>query len=194
MDSSIQAQSITVILWPLVTLAMNLSVIAVLWFGGNMVNTGSLEIGKIMAFINYLIQIMNSLNMMLMIIISISRAKVSAARINEVLDTEASIVEAKNPKSIENYDIEFKDVCFKYNKDSENVLNNLSFKINEGEKVGIIGATGSGKSSLISLIPRLYDVTSGQVLIGGTDVREVSEKELGRFTDFLCNIDQLHES
>ncbi len=178
MDASIKAQSITVILSPLVTLAMNLSVIAVLWFGGNMVNKGSLEIGKIMAFINYLIQIMSSLNMMLMIIISISRAKVSAARINEVLDTETSIVEAKNPKAIKKYDIEFRDVCFKYNKESENVLNNISFKIAEGEKVGIIGATGSGKSSLIALIPRLYDATSGKVLIGGTDVRDVSEKEL----------------
>lgn len=178
MDASIKAQSITVILWPLVTLAMNLSVIAVLWFGGNMVNKGSLEIGKIMAFINYLIQIMSSLNMMLMIIISISRAKVSAARINEVLDTETSIVEAKNPKAIKKYDIELRDVCFKYNKESENVLNNISFKIAEGEKVGIIGATGSGKSSLIALIPRLYDATSGKVLIGGTDVRDVSEKEL----------------
>ena len=178
MDVIIKAKSITVILWPLVTLAMNLSVIAVLWFGGNMVNKGSLEIGKIMAFINYLIQIMSSLNMMLMIIISISRAKVSAARINEVLDTETSIVEAKNPKAIKKYDIEFRDVCFKYNKESENVLNNISFKIAEGEKVGIIGATGSGKSSLIALIPRLYDATSGKVLIGGTDVRDVSEKEL----------------
>ena len=178
MDTSIKAQEVTILLWPLVTLIMNLSVVAVLWFGGNYVNNGSLEIGKIMAFINYLVQIMGSLNMLVMIIINFSRAKVSAERINEVLDIESSIKDRENTEKIENFDVEFKDVYFKYNKDGEYVLKDISFKASEGEKIGIIGPTGSGKSSLISLIPRLYDTTSGSVMIGNKDVRSLKIKDL----------------
>lgn len=178
MITSVKAQSVTILLWPLVTLIMNLSVVAILWFGGNYVNNGSLEIGKIMAFINYLVQIMGSLNMLVMIIINFSRAKVSATRINEVLDVESSIKENENAKEISNFDIEFKDVYFKYNKDGDYVLKGVSFKAKEGEKIGIIGATGSGKSSLISLIPRLYDTTLGTVNIGKEDVRNLKINEL----------------
>lgn len=178
MDTSIKAQGVTILLWPLVTLIMNLSVVAVLWFGGNYVNNGSLEIGKIMAFINYLVQIMGSLNMLVMIIINFSRAKVSAERINEVLDIESSIKDTENTEKIDNFDVEFKDVYFKYNKDGEYVLKDISFKASEGEKIGIIGPTGSGKSSLISLIPRLYDTTSGSVMIGNKDVRSLKIKDL----------------
>ena len=178
MDISIKAQSVTILLWPLVTLIMNLSVVAILWFGGNYVNNGSLEIGKIMAFINYLVQIMSSLNMLIMSIINFSRAKVSADRINEVLDVESSIKDREDADKISKFDVEFKDVYFKYNKDSEYVLKGISFKASEGEKIGIIGPTGSGKSSLISLIPRLYDVTSGSVMIGNKDVRNLKINDL----------------
>ena len=178
MDISIKAQSVTILLWPLVTLIMNLSVVAILWFGGNYVNNGSLEIGKIMAFINYLVQIMNSLNMLIMSIINFSRAKVSADRINEVLDVESSIKDREDTDEIDKFDVEFKDVYFKYNKDGDYVLKGISFKALEGEKIGIIGATGSGKSSLISLIPRLYDTTSGSVMIGNKDVRNLKINDL----------------
>ena len=178
MDISIKAQSVTILLWPLVTLIMNLSVVAILWFGGNHVNNGSLEIGKIMAFINYLVQIMSSLNMLIMSIINFSRAKVSADRINEVLDVESSIKDREDAEKIGKFDVEFKDVYFKYNKDSEYVLKGISFKVSEGEKIGIIGPTGSGKSSLISLIPRLYDTTSGSVMIGNKDVRNLKINDL----------------
>lgn len=178
MDISVKAQSVTILLWPLVTLIMNLSVVAILWFGGNYVNNGSLEIGKIMAFINYLVQIMNSLNMLIMSIINFSRAKVSADRINEVLDVESSIKDREDAGEINNFDVEFKDVYFKYNKDGEDVLKGISFKALEGEKIGIIGPTGSGKSSLISLIPRLYDTTSGSVMIGNKDVRNLKINDL----------------
>ena len=178
MDISIKAQSVTILLWPLVTLIMNLSVVAILWFGGNHVNNGSLEIGKIMAFINYLVQIMSSLNMLIMSIINFSRAKVSADRINEVLDVESSIKDREDADKIGKFDVEFKDVYFKYNKDSEYVLKGISFKVSEGEKIGIIGPTGSGKSSLISLIPRLYDTTSGSVMIGNKDVRNLKINDL----------------
>lgn len=178
MDISIKAQSVTILLWPLVTLIMNLSVVAILWFGGNYVNNGSLEIGKVMAFINYLVQIMSSLNMLIMSIINFSRAKVSADRINEVLDVESSIKDREDADKISKFDVEFKDVYFKYNKDSEYVLKGISFKASEGEKIGIIGPTGSGKSSLISLIPRLYDATSGSVMIGNKDVRNLKINDL----------------
>ena len=178
MSSSIKAQSVTILLWPVVTLIMNLSVVAILWFGGNYVNEGSLEMGKIMAFINYLIQIMSSLNMLVMTIINISRAKVSASRINEVLDVESSIKDKEGAKKISKFNIEFKDVYFKYNKDGDYVLKGISFKAEEGEKIGIIGATGSGKSTLISLIPRLYDTSSGTVIIGDEDVRNLKIDEL----------------
>ena len=178
MSTSIKAQSVTILLWPLVTLIMNLSVVAILWFGGNYVNKGSLEIGKIMAFINYLVQIMSSLNMLVMIIINFSRAKVSASRINEVLDVESSITDKEDAKKINKFNIEFKDVYFKFNKDGDYVLKGISFKAEEGEKIGIIGATGSGKSTLISLIPRLYDTSSGTVMIGNEDVKNLKINEL----------------
>lgn len=178
MDTSIKAQNMNMMLWPIVTILMNLSVIGVLWFGGHLVNNGSLEIGKIMAFINYLIQIMNSLIMVVMLVLNFSRAKASADRINEVLNTIPSIQDNNSSVEMKGFDIEFKNVSFRYSKHSEYVLTDISFKINEGEKVGIIGATGAGKSSLVSLIPRLYDATEGQILIGGIDVKNIKLKDL----------------
>lgn len=178
MDKGIKAQNMNMVLWPVVTLAMNLSVIAVLWFGGSMVNHGTLEIGKIMAFINYLIQIMNSLIMVVMLVLNLSRAKASSGRINEVFDAVPSIQDRDSSVEMRSYDIEFKNVSFRYNEHSEYVLNDISLKIEEGERIGIIGGTGSGKSTLVNLIPRLYDATAGQILIGGTDLKNIKRKEL----------------
>ena len=172
-ESSIKSQNMNMILWPFASLIMNLSVVAILWFGGNLVNTGGLEIGKIMAFINYLTQIMFSTIMVINIMMNISRAKASADRVNKVFNTESSIVEADNAKDINEFDIEFKNVSFRYNKNSENLLENISFKASEGETIGIIGSTGCGKSSLVSLIPRLYDVTEGEILIGGVNIKDI---------------------
>lgn len=177
-NSSIKSQNMNLILWPMATLIMNLTVVAVLWFGGNMVNTGDLEIGKIVAFINYLLQIMGSIVMLINIMIAYSRAKASASRINEVLETESSIKEKENAKTIENFDIEFKNVSFRYNENSENVLENISFTAKQGETIGIIGSTGCGKSSFVNLIPRLYDATEGEILIGKTNIKDISLKEL----------------
>lgn len=178
MDKSIRAQNMNMILWPVVTLVMNLSIIGVLWFGGNLFNNGSVEIGKIMAFINYLLQIMNSLMMVVMIVLNFSRAKASSDRINQILSAKASIQDNYNSVEMNGFDIEFKNVSFKYNEHSEYVLKDISFIANEGEKVGIIGATGSGKSSFVSLIPRLYDATEGQVFLGGIDVKNIKLKGL----------------
>lgn len=178
MNSSIAAQNMNIILTPVVTLVMNFSIIAILWVGGLMVKTGDIEIGKIMAFINYLIQIMNSLMMVVNVVLNFSRASASADRINEVLESSPSVCNSDNAKPMKGYDIEFRNVGFKYNEHSENVLNDISFSIGEGERIGIIGATGSGKSSLISLIPRLYNPTEGSIFIGGIDVREIDIGEL----------------
>jgi ATP-binding cassette subfamily B multidrug efflux pump len=178
MDKGIKAQNMNMILWPVVMLVMNVSVIAVLWFGGNMANKGTLEIGKIMASVNYLVQIMHALIMVVMLVLNFSRAKASADRINEVLNTAPSIRDNDSSVEMKGFDIEFKNVSFKYNAHSESVLTDISLKIGEGEKVGIIGATGSGKSSFVNLIPRLYDAIEGQVLIGGIDVKNIKLKAL----------------
>ena len=179
-DNNIKAQNVTFLLMPIVTLVMNFSVVFILWFGGNMVISQNFEMGKIMAFINYLIQITNSLIMAVNLVINISRAQASAARINDVFAVEPAIREPQDPQIPQNYDIEFKNVNFRYGHSGDPVLKNLSFTIREGESVGIIGATGSGKSSLVNLIPRLYDVTSGQVLLGNIDVRQLNLDELRR--------------
>lgn len=177
-NESIASQNMNLILWPIATLIMNLTVVAVLWFGGNMVNVGSLEIGKIMAFINYLLQIMGSVVMVINIMLTFSRASASATRINEVFDTESSIKDKDDNVTVENFDIEFKNVYFRYNEHSENVLENISFSAKQGETIGIIGSTGCGKSSFVNLIPRLYDATEGEILIGGVNIKDISLSQL----------------
>ena len=178
MSQSIRAQKIMIILNPVVMLLVNFSVIGVLWYGGYLVQDSLLETGKIMAFINYLTQIMMSMMMVIMISMNFSRAKASADRINEVFATNSSIQENEKIAELTNYDIEFKNVSFKYHEHSEEVLKDISFKIKQGNQVGIIGGTGSGKSSLVNLIPRLYDVSEGEVLIGGQNVKTLSLSEL----------------
>lgn len=176
--ASIKSQGMNLLLLPISTFIMNLTVVSVLWFGGNMFVSGNIEIGKIMAFINYLLQIMASIMMVINCMIMFSRAQVSAARINEVLDTKASIENKENSEEVKNFDIEFKNVFFKYNDHSDNVLEDISVKIKEGEKIGIIGSTGCGKTSFVNLIPRLYDATSGEILIGGVNVKNINIKQL----------------
>ena len=176
--ASIKSQSMNLLLLPISTFIMNLTVVSVLWFGGNMFVSGNIEIGKIMAFINYLLQIMASIMMVINCMIMFSRAQVSAARINEVLDTKTSIENKENSEEVKNFDIEFKNVFFKYNDHSDNVLEDISVKIKEGEKIGIIGSTGCGKTSFVNLIPRLYDATSGEILIGGVNVKNINIKQL----------------
>ena len=179
-DRSIRAQELTFLLLPVVTLVMNLGVVAVLWFWGRMVFSGGLEIGKVMALVNYLTQITHSLMVTVNLVVNVSRAQASTARIKEVLDAEPAVAEPAEPCVPRNDDIEFEQVSLRYGQGETPVLRDLSFVIRQGETVGVIGATGSGKSSLISLIPRLYDASSGRVLIGGVDVRRMGIRELRR--------------
>ena len=178
MQTSMKAQNITMVLMPIVMFLVNMSVIAVLWYGGVLTSRGELATGNIMAFVNYLVQIMASVMMVVMVVINFSRAKASADRIGEVLDKETSIVDTQQPEKVEGWSVEFKNVSFKYFEKSEYVLENISFKAEAGQKIGIIGGTGSGKSSLVGLIPRLYDVTEGEVLIGGKNVKSLSLGDL----------------
>ena len=184
-SESIKAQNINMMLWPIVSLVMNFAVISVLWFGGIMVNRGLIQLGIIMAFINYIIQIMNALIMAVSIVINISRAKASADRINEIFDIVPAINNNDGTIKPEKYDVEFKNVSFKYNEDSDYVLKNISFQVKEGEKIGIIGGTGAGKSTLVSLISRLYDVTEGEILIGGVNVTDLNLAELRKNIGFV---------
>jgi ATP-binding cassette subfamily B multidrug efflux pump len=177
-SQSIQAQNMTFLMLPLTTLVMNLSVVAVLWYGGHMVDDKTLEIGKVMAFVNYLVQITNSLVMAVNLVMNFSRSQASAIRINEVLVVEPSLADPAVAEEPAGHEIEFRQVCFRYGKGGEYVLKDLSLTIREGQMIGIIGVTGSGKSTLVSLIPRLYDPSEGQVLFGGVDIRRISLAKL----------------
>lgn len=176
--SGIRALRIVIFITPIMTLCMNLTVIAVLWFGGNIVIDGGMPIGDLSAFITYVSQILSSLMMITMMLMTSSRALASAKRVEEVLATEPSITD-KNAASpdvtVTRGEIEFKNVSFRYFKNSaDKVLDNVSLKIPAGYTVGIIGSTGCGKSTLVSLIPRLYDTDEGEVLVDGVNVRDYS--------------------
>ena len=171
------AIKIMITLSPVMTLFMNATIIAVLWFGGHMVVDG-MPIGDLSAFITYVNQILNSLMMVTFLLMMSSRALASCKRVGEVLDEKLDLddADAKCPEqTVERGEIEFKNVCFRYFKHSEDrVLSDINLTIKAGSTVGIIGPTGCGKTSLVSMIPRLYDVDEGQVLVDGVDVRDYS--------------------
>jgi ATP-binding cassette subfamily B multidrug efflux pump len=169
---NVDAQCFIFILAPIMTLLMNLSIVAVLWFGGNMQIAGTLQPGKIIAFVNYMIMIAHSLVFMVGMITSFSRADASSTRILEVLDIQPSVIDTPQPQTPLNNDITFDKVSFRYNT-GDYVLRDISFKLPEGQKIGVIGSTGCGKSTIASLLVRFYDVTQGSIKIGGTDIREI---------------------
>jgi len=181
-ESTIKAMKVVIFTMPVMTLAMNITTLAVVWFGGNQVITGSMPPGVLTAFVNYVVQILISLMMVSMIILNSSRTIASARRINEVLDTEIDLIdeEARHKDLIVQYGkIEFRNVYFKYYKNNEKwILENINLVINPGETLGIIGSTGCGKSSLVQLIPRLYDVDRGEVLVDDVNVKDYSLKNL----------------
>ncbi len=181
-DNSIRAMRIMICTMPLMTLIMNITTLSVVWFGGGFVIKGGMLVGDLIAFTTYITQILMSLMMLSMIILQGSRALASSRRIAEVLDTKSDIDDADAKEKnlvIKDGRIEFKNVSFKYkDSNSQNVLSNINLVIEPGQTVGILGATGSGKTSLVQLIPRLYDVSEGSVEIDGTDVRDYGLKNL----------------
>jgi ATP-binding cassette subfamily B protein len=166
-------------MFPVVMLILNISSVAVLWFGGLRIEAGAMEIGSLTAFLTYLLQILMSVMMATFMLVMIPRAAVSADRIGEVLDTESSVKPPVMPVSrlIERGRLGLDDVTFAYPGADDPVLSNVSAEARPGETLAIIGSTGAGKTTLVKLIPRLFDVTSGAILVDGTDVRDI-EPEL----------------
>ena len=179
MESNLKVQKTVAVLQPLLMIVMNLSVIAVIWIGGWQVEAREMQVGQVMAAITYLTQILHGIMMLSMMFQTVARASASARRINEVLETEPAIVGGNTPMGEEKGTVSFRNVTFSYpGSGGTPVISNLSLDIKQGESLAILGATGSGKTSLVSLIPRFYDPAEGQVLVDGTDVRDCSLEEL----------------
>jgi len=173
---SVKASGTVVLILPVMQLVMNLSIVAIVWFGGNKIISGTFQVGQLMSFITYITQILMSLMMLSMTIMSFSRAGASSERILEVLNTTVDIIDSPQAKEnnlqVKQGKVEFENVFFKYHADgTEYVLKDINFTVNPGETVAIIGATGSAKSTLVQLIPRLYEVTKGRILIDGVEIR-----------------------
>ncbi|KJS22041.1 MAG: multidrug ABC transporter ATP-binding protein [Clostridiaceae bacterium BRH_c20a] len=179
-NTAIKINQIMAAVMPIMMLIMNFATIAIIWFGGIRIDDGSMQVGDMMAFIQYIMLIMFSLIMVSMMFVMVPRASASAVRINEVLDTIPEINDSQQPKNptTQRGFIEFKKVTFSYHGAEKPALSNISFSARPGEMTAIIGGTGSGKSTLISLIPRFYDISSGKILIEGVNVHEIPQKSL----------------
>ena len=183
-ESSLRALRIVIATMPVMMFAMNVTTLAVVWYGGNIIIAGKMPVGDLTAFTTYIVQILMSLMMLSMVFLQSSRASASMKRINEIFDTEIGLNDdhAKNKdKKVTEGCVEFKDVSFGYggeNGRKDLVLEGISFTAEPAQTIGIIGSTGSGKTSLVQLIPRLYDVTGGEVLVDGVNVKEYSLKHL----------------
>lgn len=166
---------------PIMTLVMNFSSVAIVWFGAHLISSGNLQIGNMMAFLEYAMQVIISFLLLSMVFIMVPRAAVSVKRVGEVLDTPPSIIDPQSPQQLPNDatgKIEFKDVTFTYPDADLPVLSNINFTAEPGQTTAFIGSTGSGKSTLINLIPRFYDVSAGQILLDGVDIRNVKLEDL----------------
>ncbi|MGW00825.1 ABC transporter ATP-binding protein [Listeria monocytogenes] len=177
--TAIKVNRLLSLMSPLMMLLMNLTSIAIVWIGSIFIGNGDMQVGDLMAFIQYAMQIMMSFMMLSAVFIMIPRAGASAERINEVLDMEAEILNPENPKtSTPPAKLSFENVTFRYEGAEKPVIEDISFEANAGETVAIIGSTSAGKSTLINMIPRFYDVESGVVKINGIDVREMDQSSL----------------
>lgn len=183
-ESSLRALRIVITTMPVMMFAMNVTTLAVVWYGGNIIIAGKMPVGDLTAFTTYIVQILMSLMMLSMVFLQSSRASASMKRIKEIFDTEIGLnddnAENKDKKVTEGR-VEFKNVSFGYSGENgrkDLVLEGISFTAEPGQTIGIIGSTGSGKTSLVQLIPRLYDVTGGEVLVDGVNVKEYSLKHL----------------
>ncbi|GFN32804.1 ABC transporter ATP-binding protein [Paenibacillus xylaniclasticus] len=184
-DTAIKVNRMMAALMPLMFLIVNIASIAILWFGGMRIDNGAMEVGDLMAFIQYAWQILFALMFASMMFVMVPRASASAARIQEVFDMKPDITDPSEAQASTDSSqqavrgtVEFRDVSFRYPGAEMHALEKISFKASPGEVTAIIGGTGSGKSTLINLIPRFYDVSEGSVLINGTDVRQMAQQQL----------------
>ena len=181
-QTSLGAFKTIIIVMPLMMLMMNATTLAVVWFGGRQIIVGNMQVGDLTAFTTYIVQILMSLMMLAMVILQSSRALASLSRIREILDTEVDLNDehCKEPdKIVSSGRVEFRDVSFRYYKENkEAVLSHISFAVKSGQTLGIIGSTGSGKTTLVQMIPRLYDVDEGEVLVDGVNVKDYTLENL----------------
>ena len=174
-------RAVLVFLMPVMMLLMNCVMILIIWVGAHQVNAGTMQVGNMLAFMQYAVLIIMSFLMISIVFIMIPRASISAVRISEVLETEPVIVDPKKPQKFDSSQkgvVEFRDVAFRYPSAEDDVLKHITFTAKPGQTTAVIGSTGSGKSTLINLIPRFYDVTEGKVLVDGIDVRNVTQHDL----------------
>ena len=179
-DISITVNKIMGLIQPFMVFSMNVTMVAIIWFGGVRIAQNNMQIGDMMAFLQYAIQIMFSIIMVTVMFVMVPRAQASAVRINEALDLPAGIRDPQEPNraSSAKGHVEFRDVTFSYSGAAEPAVRHISFTVFPGEFTAIIGGTGSGKSTLINLIPRFYDADSGQILVNGMDIRDMAQHEL----------------
>ena len=179
-DITLKGMRTVAIFSPMIAFTVNVGIVLVLWFGGYAANAGAMEVGKIMAFVNYMTQVLFSLTIMSRLLNIFIRSKTSSDRIAEVFNEDSTILVKENPEVIEDTkgQLEFKDVSFKYKNSSKYILEDINFKVNPGEMLAIIGATGSGKTSLINLIPRFYDVNKGEIIIDGKNISALDPEQL----------------
>ncbi len=181
-ESSLSAFRAVILTMPIMMMLMNVTTLGIVWFGGRQILAGDMPVGDLTAFTSYIVQILMSLMMLAMVLLQSSRALASLHRITEVLDTEVTLSDegcALPDKEVMRGDVEFRDVTFRYYKENkEAVLSHVSFRVKGGQVLGIIGSTGSGKTTLVQMIPRLYDVDEGAVLVDGVNVKDYSLKHL----------------
>jgi len=186
-QTAIKVNKLMAAMMPIMMIVLNLTTVAIIWFGGIRISNGHMEVGDMMAFIQYAMQIMFSFVMLSMMFVMIPRASVSAVRINEVFETTADIQDPTAPVLTKEQkgQVEFQNVTFSYPGAEMPAISNISFTMKPGEVTAIIGGTGSGKSTLINLIPRFYDVDSGKVLVNGVDVSEMTQESLREKIGFV---------
>jgi ATP-binding cassette subfamily B protein len=186
-DTYIRVNRIMAFLMPMMMMIMNLVSVCILWFGSKRIDTGEMNIGALMAFTQYAMQIMFSLLMFVMMFVMIPRAQAAADRINMVLETNPEIVDPQVPETAEEEKgyVEFRNVTFRYRGAEQPAIRNISFSVRPGETTAIIGGTGSGKSTLINLIPRFYDADEGEILVDGVNVKAITQEDLRKRIGFV---------
>jgi ATP-binding cassette subfamily B protein len=186
-DTALKVNRMMALMMPALMLIMNMATVAIIWFGGIRIDSGAMPIGNLTAFLTYAVQILFSVMMATIMFVMVPRAAVSADRIQQVLETEPSVNDPATPISsgAKKGFLEFRDVEFRYPNAQDPVLKDISFEAKPGEITAVIGSTGSGKSTLINLIPRLYDVTSGSILMDGVDIRDLDRADLWHRIGFI---------